>query len=88
MIEYTLMSNIVDKICEMTKKLLEYPRDDTRLDPLQHLLEIKTWGTKRKRVIDKIVEWSAWQWANAKIDKENITLMKQTTHISKEDMED
>ncbi len=24
-------------------------------------------------------------WANAKIDKNNIALMKQTTHISKED---
>jgi hypothetical protein len=34
MIEYTLISNILDKICEMTKKLLEYPRDDTRLNPL------------------------------------------------------
>jgi hypothetical protein len=53
MIEYTLISNILDKICEMTKKSLEYPIDDTRLDPLRHLLEIKTWGTKWKRVIDK-----------------------------------
>jgi hypothetical protein len=33
MIEYTLISNILDKICEMTKNLLEYPRDDTRLNP-------------------------------------------------------
>jgi hypothetical protein len=60
MIEYTLMSNILNKICEMTKKPLEYPRDDTKLQPLQHLLEIKTWGIKWKRVIDKIVEWLAW----------------------------
>jgi hypothetical protein len=34
MIEYTLISRILDRICEMTKNLLEYPRDDTKLDPL------------------------------------------------------
>jgi hypothetical protein len=34
MIEYTLISNILNKIYEMTKKLLEYPRDDIRLNPL------------------------------------------------------
>ncbi len=34
MIEYMLISSILDRICEMTKKLLEYPKDDTRLDPL------------------------------------------------------
>jgi len=34
MIEYTLISIILDKICEITKKMLEYPKDDTRLDPL------------------------------------------------------
>jgi hypothetical protein len=45
MIEYTLISSILDKICEMTKKTLKYPRDDTRLDPLWHFLKIKTWGT-------------------------------------------
>jgi len=61
---------------------------DTGLNALWHLLKIRTWGTKWKRVIDKIVEWLAWQWAYAKIDKESITLMKQTAHISKEDMED
>jgi hypothetical protein len=44
----------------MTKQLLEYPRDNSWLDPLMHLLEIKTWGTKWKRVIDKIMEWVAW----------------------------
>ncbi len=49
------------------------------------MLKIRTWGTKRKRVIDKTIEWSAWQWANVKINKENIALMKQTTHIYKED---
>jgi hypothetical protein len=77
MIEYTLMSSVLDKIYEMTqKKSLEYPRDDTRLNPLQHLLKIRTWGTHLKRVINKIVEWSTWQWANMKLDKENIALMK------------
>jgi hypothetical protein len=72
----------------MTKCFWEYPRDDTKLDPLRHLLEIKTWGTKWKRVIDKIDEWEAWQWANVKINKENFALLKHTIHISKEDMED
>jgi hypothetical protein len=28
------------------------------------------------------------RWANANIDKENLALLKQTIHISKEDMED
>jgi len=60
MIEYTLISNILDKIYEMTKKPLEYPRNDIRLDPFQHLLKIRTWGTKWKKVIDKINEWAAW----------------------------
>ncbi len=45
MIEYTLMSSILDRVHEMTKKSLEYPKDHTRLNPLRHLLEIKTWGT-------------------------------------------
>jgi hypothetical protein len=45
MIEYTLISSILDKICEMTKKKLEYPRNDTILDPLWHFFKIKTWGT-------------------------------------------
>ncbi len=54
----------------MTKKPLEYPRDDTKLDPFQILLEIRTWGIEWKRVIDKANEWVAWQWANVKIDKE------------------
>jgi hypothetical protein len=29
MIEYTLISSIMDRICEMTTKPWEYPRDDT-----------------------------------------------------------
>jgi hypothetical protein len=46
MIEYMLISNILDRICEITKKNpLEYPRDDTILNPLYHLLKIRTWGT-------------------------------------------
>jgi hypothetical protein len=69
MIEYTLISSILDRICEMTKKPLEYPRDGTKLNPLQHLFEIRTWGTKWKMVINKTNEWVAWRWANATINK-------------------
>jgi hypothetical protein len=50
----------MDRICEMTTKPWEYPRNDTQLLPLQHLLEIRTWGIKWKRVIDKTNEWAAW----------------------------
>jgi hypothetical protein len=46
MIKYTLISNILNRICEMITKPWEYPRNDTHLLPLQHLLEIRTWGTK------------------------------------------
>jgi hypothetical protein len=52
------------------------------------LFEIKTWGTKWKRVIDKTNEWAAWRWANVKINKENLSLFKHIVHISKENMED
>jgi hypothetical protein len=45
MIEYMLISSILKRICKMTKKPLEYPRDNTRLNPLRNLLGIKTWGT-------------------------------------------
>jgi hypothetical protein len=44
MIEYTLISSILDRICEITTKPWEYPRDDIQLLPLQHLFEIRTWG--------------------------------------------
>jgi hypothetical protein len=54
MIEYTLISSILEKIYEMKKKSSEYPRDNTKLDPFKHLLKIRTWGTKWKRVIGKI----------------------------------
>jgi hypothetical protein len=52
------------------------------------LIEIRTWGSKWKPQIDKTIEWVAWQWANAKIDKESLTLFKQIIKIWKEDMED
>jgi hypothetical protein len=45
MIEYKLVSNILNRICKMTIKPLEYPRDPTLLDLLKFLLKIKTWGT-------------------------------------------
>jgi hypothetical protein len=41
----------------MIKTPLGYPRDPTLLDPLKHLLKIKTWGTKWKRKINKTNEW-------------------------------
>ncbi len=73
---------------EWQKKPLEYLKNDIRLNPLWHLLKIKTWGTKWKRAIDKIDKWVAWQWANAKVDKEIFAMFKQIVHISKENMED
>jgi hypothetical protein len=88
MIEYTLISSILKRICEITKNPFEYPRNATRSDPLKHLLKIKTKGTKWKGVIDKIVGWAAWQWANAKIEKKGLFIMKQNLNISKDDMED
>jgi hypothetical protein len=45
MIEYMLISSILDRIYEMTKKTMEYRKDETRLVPLWHFLEIKAWGT-------------------------------------------
>jgi hypothetical protein len=41
-IEYTLISSILDRICKMTTKPWEYPRNDIQLFLIQHLLEIKT----------------------------------------------
>jgi hypothetical protein len=72
----------------MTKNLLEYLRENTKLDPLRHLFKIRTWGTLWKGVIDKTMEWATWQWANAKSDKESLSIMKQSVNISKDDMED
>jgi hypothetical protein len=53
MIEYTLICNILNRVCEMTTKPLEYLRDLNLLEPLNNLLKIRTWGTKWKRQIDK-----------------------------------
>jgi hypothetical protein len=88
MIEYMLLSSILEKTCKMTKKSLEYPKDNTMFDPFRHLFKIRTWGTKWKKVINKIVEWAAWQLANVKMDKENLFIMRQSVNISKDDMED
>ncbi len=41
MIKYTLISSILNRICKMTTKSLEYPRDPTLLDPLKNLLKLK-----------------------------------------------
>jgi hypothetical protein len=60
MIEYTLISSILDRICEKTTKSWEYLRNDTQLLPLQHLLEIITWGIEWKRTIHKIDELATW----------------------------
>jgi hypothetical protein len=76
MIKYTLILSILNKICKMIKTPLEYPRNPTLLNPLKQLLEIRTWGTEWKKQIDKTNEWEAWRWANAKIDKESLTLLK------------
>jgi hypothetical protein len=35
MIEYTLISSILDRICEMIKTPLEYQKNPTLLDPLK-----------------------------------------------------
>jgi hypothetical protein len=44
MIEYILISSILDRICEMTKTPLEYLRDPPLLNPFKQLLKIRTWG--------------------------------------------
>jgi hypothetical protein len=69
-------------------KTFRISKRSTLLDPLKNLLEIRTWGTKWRRKIDKTIEWVAWQWVNAKIDKESLGLFKETINILKEDMED
>jgi hypothetical protein len=74
MIEYTLISSIFERICEMTTNPWICQRDYNRLLPFQHLLEIKTWGKELKRKIDKIDEWVAWRWANTNIDKKSLKL--------------
>jgi len=34
------------------------------------------------------MEWATWRWANAKSDKESLSIMKQSVNISRDDMED
>jgi hypothetical protein len=34
------------------------------------------------------MEWVAWWWANVKIDKYSLFIMRQSINISKDDMED
>jgi hypothetical protein len=59
MIEYTVISSIFERICEMTTKPWECQRYDNKLFPFQHLLKIKTWGEKWKKIIDKTNGWAA-----------------------------
>jgi hypothetical protein len=70
----------------MIRMPLEYPRNPTMLDPFTQLLKIRTWGLEW--LIDKTNEWVAWWWANVKINKESLILLKQSINIPKEDMED
>jgi hypothetical protein len=41
MIEYTLIPSILNKICKMTTKLLEYSKNPTLLNPLKNLLKFR-----------------------------------------------
>jgi hypothetical protein len=61
MIEYTLISSIINRICKIIKTPLEYPKDPTLLDPFKQLLEIRTWGSNWKQKINKTNEWVAWR---------------------------
>jgi hypothetical protein len=86
MIEYTPILSLLDGICEMITKPWGCQRDDIWLFPFQHLLKIKTRGTKWKRSIDKTNEWATWQWANANINKESLAILKQIINIQKKDI--
>jgi hypothetical protein len=44
MIEYRIISSILDKICKMTTKTLEYPRDLTLLDPTKNFARNQNMG--------------------------------------------
>jgi hypothetical protein len=46
MIEYTLVSSILDKICEMIKNPLEYPKNDTQLVPSRAFARNQNMGNK------------------------------------------
>jgi hypothetical protein len=78
MIEYTLISIILNKICEMTKKIVRISKRWYQTRPPLAFARNKTWGTKWKRVIDKTDEWVAWRWANAKIDRQRKHFIIQT----------
>jgi len=58
------------------------------LTPLGICSKLEHGEQKWKKVINKIVEWVAWQLANVKMDKENLFIMRQNVNISKDDMED
>ncbi len=49
MIEYTLVSSILDRICEMIKKLLEYPKDDTQLIPFGAFARNQNMGNRMEK---------------------------------------
>jgi hypothetical protein len=34
------------------------------------------------------MEWAAWRWENVKMDKESLSIMRQSVNISKDDMKD
>jgi hypothetical protein len=56
--------------------------------PLQAIVINQNMGNIVEFFFDKTNEWATWWWANVKIDKESLTLFKQTINILKEDMED
>ncbi len=84
MIKYTLISSILNKICEMTTKPLEYPGDAT-------LLEFD-----RNQNMGNRMETANWQnnWmggmalGECKNWQRSFALLKEIINILKEDMED
>jgi hypothetical protein len=77
MIEYTLISSILDRIGEMIKTPLEYPRYSHLVEPPQVVAKNQNMGIIMEKTINKTNEWTTWQWANVKINKESFTLFKQ-----------
>jgi len=51
MIEYTLIPSILNKICKMIKKPLEYPKDPTLLNPLKNLLKFRTCEKTKEQLV-------------------------------------
>jgi hypothetical protein len=49
MIEYTLISSILDRICEMIIAPLEFPRDLTMLDPPQVVTRNQNMGNRMEK---------------------------------------